>query len=183
MIVICEECKTMYDDARKWTICPHPSLDGPCPAPTPRADESDRLEQRRGGGEDVVEPEVVEPEVVEPEVVEPEGVEPEGVEPEERDENDFLNCASCGKEHDRYYRENGTTLTWQVVVFNARSEYLSDNSEHGTVCRVGECANKWFVANAPVVAEKMKALYDDKLAAEKRNAKIAAGIARGKATS
>lgn len=31
MRVHCEECGRWYDDARRWTICPHPSLNDPPP--------------------------------------------------------------------------------------------------------------------------------------------------------
>lgn len=31
MIVECPDCHTVYDDAKCWTICPHPTLDGPPP--------------------------------------------------------------------------------------------------------------------------------------------------------
>lgn len=29
MVVTCPKCQKSYDDARRWTICPHPSLDAP----------------------------------------------------------------------------------------------------------------------------------------------------------
>lgn len=40
MHVQCAECEKKYDDAKCWTICPHPSLDGPPPK---------KLEVRRQG--------------------------------------------------------------------------------------------------------------------------------------
>ncbi len=36
MIVECQHCSKHYDDARRWTICPHKPLDED-PSPTPEA--------------------------------------------------------------------------------------------------------------------------------------------------
>ena len=87
--------------------------------------------------------------------------------------SDSLRCAVCAKKHDRYFRKDGTTSSWQLVVVTARSEDLSTISENAEVCRNGACSVKWIIENAPKAAEKHRRDWVEKRHQEKINAKLA----------